>query len=274
MRNTFIVITISIVAVLSFTSAFGQTSSFIYQGKLQDSGVAANGAYQFQFKLYDAVSGGNQVSLTLPDVPAAVTNGIFAVTLDFGAGSFNGAARYLEIAVRPNGSGQPYTTLNPRQAVSSTPYAVKSLNADEAAHATAADDSGALGGIPAAQYVVTTDPRMNDARDPLPNSAYYIQNSQNQQANSNFYVSGEGRAFTMTGVLVNATSEFQQGGARVLHFNLSKNGFVGLFTGQVNTGSDNMFVGFEAGKLNTTGSINTFVGSQTGKGNTTGFNNS
>jgi hypothetical protein len=274
MRKIFTFI-ISAVFITAFSiAAFGQTTSFVYQGKLQDAGVAANGAYQFQFKLYDAASGGNQIGEPAVDLPATVTNGIFAVNLDFGAASFNGAARFLEIGVRLSGSGQPYTVLNPRQPVSSTPYAVKSLTATEADHATTANDAGALGGIPAAQYVVTTDVRMTDARSPLPDSGYYIQNSTNQQAASNFNISGEGKAFKMTGVLVNATSEFHQGGSRVLHFNNVKSGYVGLFAGPSSTGPDNMFVGFEAGNSTTTGGFNAFVGSQSGKGNTTGFNNS
>ena len=272
MRKIFIVPAVFITAFS--IAAFGQTTSFVYQGKLQDAGVAANGTYQFQVKLYDAASGGNQIGETTVDLPATVTNGIFAVNLDFGAASFNGAARFLEIGVRLSGSGQPYTVLNPRQPVSSTPYAVKSLTATDADHATTADDTGALGGIPAAQYVITTDTRMTDARNPLPNSAYYIQNSLNQQAASNFNISGEGKAFKMTGVQVNATSEFQQGGSRVMYFNALKSGYVGLFAGPSSTGQDNMFVGFEAGNLNTTGGFNAFVGSQSGKGNTTGFNNS
>jgi hypothetical protein len=109
---------------ISANSTGAQTTSFVYQGKLQDNGAAANGTYQFQFKLYDAESGGGQVGLTLADIPATVTNGIFAVNLNFGAGAFNSPNfRYLEIAVRLNGSGQPYTTLTPRQQVTSTPLA-------------------------------------------------------------------------------------------------------------------------------------------------------
>ena len=64
MRNIFTFI-ISAVFITTFSiAAFGQTTSFVYQGKLQDAGVAANGAYQFQFKLYDAASGGNQIGET------------------------------------------------------------------------------------------------------------------------------------------------------------------------------------------------------------------
>lgn len=263
----FILITI----LFSAGAALAQTASFTYQGKLNDGALPANGTYQFQFRLYDAASSGNQIGQTLTDVPATVTNGIFAVSLDFGVENFDGGARFLEIDVRLNGNGQPYTTLTPRQAVTSTPYAVKSLNAD---NATTANNSLNLGGVPAAQYVVTSDPRMSDERNPLPGSANYIQNATDQQTGSNFNISGEGKANKFTSVFVNATSAFQQGGARVLQFNATKSGFVGVFTGTNTTGADNMFVGFEAGNATTTGSFNAFLGSQSGKLNSTGFNNS
>ena len=53
----------------------------------------------------------------------AVSNGLFTVMLDFGA-VFNGAARWLEIGVRPGGSASDFTMLSPRQALSPTPYAM------------------------------------------------------------------------------------------------------------------------------------------------------
>jgi hypothetical protein len=261
-----------LVSIFSFGArALAQTSAFVYQGKLQDGGIAANGTYQFEFKLFDAAAGGNQIGSTISNLPATVTNGIFAVNLDFGASNFDGTPRFLEIGVRLNGSNQPFTLLNPRQAVTSTPYAVRSLNANQA---TTANNSLNLGGVPANQYVVTTDPRMSDDRDPLPGSDNYIQNTQSQQTSSNFNISGEGKAVKLTAVVVNATSSFQQGGARVLHFNNTKSGFIGLFTGPATTGSNNMFVGYEAGNQTTSGSFNSFLGSESGKENLTGFNNS
>src|SRR5205807_4611407 len=75
----------------------------------------------------------------------AVTNGTFSVGLDFGA-NYPGANRFLEIRVRQTGSGA-FTPLVPRQAVSSTPYSVKSLSADTATTSTTAVNfSGPLAG--------------------------------------------------------------------------------------------------------------------------------
>src|SRR5918992_1104436 len=88
-----------LILLSSTGSIFAQTTSFVYQGKLQDGGVAGNATYQFQFKLYDAESGGSQVGPTVSDITATATNGVFSVTLDFGLPSFSGPARFLEIGV-------------------------------------------------------------------------------------------------------------------------------------------------------------------------------
>ena len=105
-------------------SAFAQGTAFTYQGRLTDQGAPANGNYDFQFALRDAASIGNSVGVALIVAPVGVSNGLFAVTLDFGADAFTGAARWMEIGVRTNGSAAAYTALSPRQAVTATPYAI------------------------------------------------------------------------------------------------------------------------------------------------------
>jgi hypothetical protein len=256
----------SIVFLLCAENAFAQSSAFVYQGKLQDGSAAANGAYQFEFKLFDAASGGSQIGQTLSDVQATVTNGIFSINLDFGVGSYTGAARYLEISVRLAGSGQPYTNLNPRQEVTSTPYAVRSLNANQAEQSNTANfatDAANLGGIAANQYVLTTDPRLNQT---LGN---FIQNTTNQQPTSNFNISGEGRADKFT-----AATQFNIGLNRVL---TAGNGslFVGFGAGQGGaTGGLNTFVGNNAGMNTTSGTRNAFTGAGAGLNNTLGNDNS
>ena len=114
-------------------SAHGQISrgTFTYQGFISDAGSPANGPYDLQFKLFDAASGSAQIGSTVARDDVAVTNGVFTLQLDFGGAAFPGAARWLEISVRPGASVGAYTTLSPRQQVTSTPYAIKSLNADQ-----------------------------------------------------------------------------------------------------------------------------------------------
>lgn len=124
-----------------------QTTSFSYQGRLSDGGTPANGSFQMQFKLFD--TGGTQIGTTLTDVPVTVAAGSFSVKLDFGAGVFTGADRFLEIAVRRN-SGESYVTLGPREQIVSSPYAVRTLGT------AMADDSQKLGGFNANEYVRTS----------------------------------------------------------------------------------------------------------------------
>src|SRR6266567_3518778 len=90
------------------------TTAFTYQGQLHDGGTNANGTYSMTFKLYDAVSGGIQIGGDITTSPT-LANGLFSVNLDFGAGAFNGGARWLDITVAGD-------TLTPRVQVLSTPY--------------------------------------------------------------------------------------------------------------------------------------------------------
>jgi len=160
MRN----VLIAALLLVASSVALAQTTEFTYQGTLKDNGNPANANYDFEFALFDAPSGGSQVGSTIPKNNLLVTNGVFAVKLDFGS-VFPGANRYLEIKVRQ--TGQPTFTTLSRQLINSAPYSVKTLNADNATNAvnaTTATNATQLGGVAASQYVVTTDPRMSDAR--------------------------------------------------------------------------------------------------------------
>lgn len=99
-------------------------TGFTYQGKLTDGGNPANGVYDFQFRLGDApVLGLLLGTVVVEDV--TVADGLFTVTLDFGANVFDGDERWLDISVRPGNSGGAYTTLTPRQLLTVAPYALQ-----------------------------------------------------------------------------------------------------------------------------------------------------
>jgi hemoglobin-like flavoprotein len=260
-------------------SSYAQTTAFTYQGKLNDGAMAANGTYDFLFKVYDtmAVGTGNQIGSVQNRVTATVTNGIFTVQLDFGSLPFStGADRYLEIGVRQN-QGQNYTTLAPRQPVTSSPFAIRSLSSEMATTAMTATtaetattainstNSAQLGGIAANQYVLTTDSRLTDSRNPLSGSVNYIQNTTDQQSSSNFNISGTGSANTLN------ASQFTIGGTRVLGIGIGSV-YVGTYAGQNTFGFafSNSFVGNSAGMNNTEGEANSFFGANAGISNTTG----
>ena len=105
------------------STAFAQGTAFTYQGRLNNNSGPANGSYDLKFTLYDANQPVNNfIAGPMTNAATAVSNGLFTVTLDFG-NVFNGSARWLEIAVETNG-GSGFATLNPRQQLTPTPYAV------------------------------------------------------------------------------------------------------------------------------------------------------
>src|ERR1700704_2198706 len=115
-KNSIRFIAIVCAMLLSTSAALGQTSGFTYQGRLTDAGTAANGNYDLQFALFDSFSGGTQIGSTQTINTVSVSNGVFSVSLDFGASSFSGANRFLEVSARPSGVGS-FTLLTPRQQV-------------------------------------------------------------------------------------------------------------------------------------------------------------
>lgn len=168
--------------ILFFASltALAQTTEFTYQGKLNNNGGAATGNYDFEFRLFAVPTDGAALA-TQQKLNVAVRDGIFTVSLDFGAANFDGSNRWVEIAVRPAGGGA-FTVLAPRQPLTSAPYAIKSLKSFDAEN---------LGGFSVNQFVQTNDPRLTDERNPLPGSSRYIQNTTTQQA-ADFNINGSG----------------------------------------------------------------------------------
>ena len=114
-------------------AARAQTTAFTYQGQLISSNGAATGSYDFRFRIFDANS--NVVAGPLTNAPVGVTNGLFTVTLNFGATIFDGSDRWLQIAVRAFGDTNAYTALSPLQQITSTPYTIRAINATSASNA-------------------------------------------------------------------------------------------------------------------------------------------
>src|SRR5262249_30668873 len=98
-------------------------TTFTYQGRLADGSSPATGRYDLRFMLFDAESAGVQIGATQTTNGVPVTNGLFTVTLDFGAAAFAGDARWLEIRVRTNGAVS-FTAVTPRQPLTPSPYAL------------------------------------------------------------------------------------------------------------------------------------------------------
>jgi hypothetical protein len=230
--------------VISASAAHGQTTAFTYQGQLSDAGALANASYDLRFTLFDTAMGGAKIGAN-QDVPAVqVTAGVFTVQLDFGVDAFPGANRFVEIGVKPAGVGS-FTTLAPRQQISSSPYAIRTLSA-----ATAdALSSACVGCVKDTQIQAVAGSKVSGTipAASLPaGSGNYLQNTTAQQPNSNFNIAGNGVVggnLTVAGTLnANVSGNFiqnrtnPQAGA---NFNVGGNGTVGgvLSAGNVGVGT-------------------------------------
>lgn len=121
-----------IAAYLAAGASVGQAAAlgtaFSYQGQVKINGTPASGLCDFEFALFDALAGGNQIGLTLTHLAVPVSSGLFTTTLDFGSSPFAGDARWLQTSVRwPAGAGN-YVVL-PRQAITADAYALYAVTA-------------------------------------------------------------------------------------------------------------------------------------------------
>jgi len=99
-------------------------TAFTYQGQLKKAGSPISDTCDFQFSLWDASTGGTQIGSTQTKTGVSVSNGYFTIpNLDFGAGAFQGDARWLQIGVKCAGDSD-YVPLSPRQALTAAPYAL------------------------------------------------------------------------------------------------------------------------------------------------------
>jgi N-acetylneuraminic acid mutarotase len=123
-QTTLVSLGIMLLGILGFVPTLAaQGTAFTYQGQLVDNGLPANGTYNFQFDVRDALTAGNAVGTNPITATLIVSNGLFTVTLDPGPGVFTGPDRWLEVSVATNGVST-FNVLSPRQKLTPTPYAI------------------------------------------------------------------------------------------------------------------------------------------------------
>jgi hypothetical protein len=132
-RSLSIVLALWVILSLMVSSAGAQEptgaaavagSAFTYQGQLRGAGGdPVTAACDFNFILWDSLTGGSQVGTTVSKTGVAVNNGLFTVKLDFGAAAFTGSARWLETLVECSGDTD-FVDLSPRQELTPAPYAL------------------------------------------------------------------------------------------------------------------------------------------------------
>lgn len=128
MKNRFLLTILIIVGLLlcttSSVAAPGATpisTAFTYQGQLNRDGEPYTGICDFQFKLWDAESSGNEIGSVNFINDQSVIEGLFTIKLDFGTEAFGGQQRWLEIAI--NCPGDSGWTILERQELTAAPYA-------------------------------------------------------------------------------------------------------------------------------------------------------
>ena len=99
-------------------------TEFTYQGQLQSGGQAVDAEADFRFRLFDASVGGTQVGDEFATDGITIVDGLFDVALDFGADALSGL-RWLEIDVRSPAGVGAFSTLDPRQKISGSPFSVR-----------------------------------------------------------------------------------------------------------------------------------------------------
>ena len=132
-RNTIIALAIGLATLslaVPFAAATALGTAFTYQGQLTDGGSPATGTYDFQFKLYDASSSGGQIGSTVTLDNVSVADGMFTVSIDFGADRFQGDQRFLEVGVREGTSTGAYSTIPGRTDINPSPYALYAVKAE------------------------------------------------------------------------------------------------------------------------------------------------
>ena len=208
----------------ALSMAAPQGTAFTYQGNLTSGGAPANGNYDMWFKLYTDPSAGTQIGPTVTTNAMPVSNGLFTVSLDFGA--FTGQAGWLDIWVH-NSTNDPaadWVWLSPRQQVTPAPCATYSANAGVAVTASNVVAGGISGPSIAAGQVVKSLNGLHDDLTLAPGSGVTITPSGNTLQISATGVSGGGWSLSgnsvapgqFLGSLNNQPLEFWANGARAL----------------------------------------------------------
>jgi hypothetical protein len=214
-----------------------QGTAFTYQGQLDNGTNPVTGLYNFKFDAFNASTGGSVIGGPVTNTAVPVTNGLLTTIIDFGTGVFTGPTMWLQVEVTTNG-GTNFTSLEPRQELTPTPYAIYAESA-----------SNLLGTVALAQLpgtVVTN----NEASVTLSN-------------------------VTLSGILIlPSISTIDAGGTSLLRDDGNNNFYAGPGAGSpTNSGSANTAIGSDSLQNNSNGTNNTAIGYASLGNNTNGSYN-
>ena len=119
---------VGLLAAAMFRNTTPVDQTFTYQGQLRNAGQLVNGPVDLKISMWDADTAGVQIGTSNTFNAVPMTDGRFALGLNFGASAFDGSNRWIQVEFRnPAGSGL-YLPLNPRDKITATPYALYALN--------------------------------------------------------------------------------------------------------------------------------------------------
>jgi len=119
---------VGLLAAAMFRNTTPVDQTFTYQGQLRNAGQLVNGAVDLKISMWDADTAGVQIGTSSTFNAVPITDGRFALGINFGASAFDGSNRWIQVEFRnPAGSGL-YLALNPRDKITATPYALYALN--------------------------------------------------------------------------------------------------------------------------------------------------
>lgn len=136
----------SVSVSISFLPLIDSPTSILYQGRLDEGGLPANGQRDMTFQVFDRPTGGTPLTPVVSVPRVDVVNGLFTTPVPISANVWNSGRAYLEIAV-----GFPITiptVLSPRQPIQPAPKANWAARADEAVQASTVPWSG-IANVPA-----------------------------------------------------------------------------------------------------------------------------
>ena len=266
-KKVLTILTVALVIVISQGSsahAEDMGTAFTYQGRLLDANSEADGIYDFQFKLFDSNSNGIQAGsdVNIPDLD--VIEGYFTAKLDFDDPNiFKGDARWLEIGARAGELNDPnsYTLLSPRLRITPTPYAMyaKSGTPGPQGEQGPIGPQGPAGptlGIYDSLGLTSSGGRA--AGDAGARTLYNLGNVGIGTASPADRLDVAGH--------INSSESYKLDGATILANTGSENIFVGQDAGEnITSGSGNLAVGQAALRYNATGSNNSAVGYEAGR---------
>ncbi|MFK7958864.1 MAG: hypothetical protein AB8B96_22430 [Lysobacterales bacterium] len=116
-----------VLAVVSSADSAPLEPVFSIQGELREGSAPANGNYDIEASLFNVATGGVSIDVTTV-ADTVVSDGLFVIELDYTSAPFEIDEQYwVEIAVRPSGSGQ-FVPLTPRTKLTAAPYALGAVS--------------------------------------------------------------------------------------------------------------------------------------------------